>query len=59
VDETEKASSTICCQDKGWPLDRVDSDRLGVSVAGFDLCINRESFLAITAFSGSNRKNCA
>jgi hypothetical protein len=27
--------STICCQDRGGPRDRVDSDRLGVSVAGF------------------------
>jgi hypothetical protein len=35
VNETEKVSSTICCQDRGWLRDRVGSDRLGVSVAGF------------------------
>jgi hypothetical protein len=29
VDETEKVSSTICCQDRGWLWDRVGSDRLG------------------------------
>jgi hypothetical protein len=29
VDETEKVSSTVCCQDRGWLWDRVGSDRLG------------------------------
>jgi hypothetical protein len=42
------------CQDRGRLRDRVDSDRLAVSVAVLPHWINRESFLATLAFPGAN-----
>jgi hypothetical protein len=49
VDETEKVSSTICCQDRGWLWDRVGSDRLGCQRC-WVCSINREVLPATSAF---------
>jgi hypothetical protein len=59
VDETDKVSSTICCQDQGRLRDRVDSDRLAVSVAVLPHWIERESFLATSAFMQTNSETSA